>query len=268
MSWARALSCWLFLSSACACTDQRVSAVERLPSASDRDAAPDADADADAGPSESSCREPVFVTASPSGIWNNDGYFVFNNVWNSAAGPGPQTLSACSYHDFYVVSEQGDDGGGSVKSYPNVQMNYGDLPLSSFHHITSRFAELGSATGRYEYAFDVWLNGIAQPSSNQVMVWVENHAQTPLGARVASVALGGRSYEVWNTADNLHLTLVASETFRSGTLNLLEIFSWAIAAGYVPASSTLGQIDFGVEIVSTAGGSATFRFDDFALATD
>jgi hypothetical protein len=265
MSWARALPLWALLSCSWACSDERVTAVERIPSASERDAAPDVEA----GPgSESSCSEPVFVSASASGIWNNDGYFVFNNVWNAAAGPGPQTLYACSYHDFYVVSEQGDDGGGSVKSYPNVQMNYGDLPLSSFHHITSRFAELGPPAGRYEYAFDIWLNGIAQPNSSQVMIWVENHAQTPLGARVASASLGGRSYEVWNTADNLHLTLIASEAFRSGTLNLLEILEWAVTGGYVPAAPTLGQIDFGVEIVSTAGGSATFRFDDFALATD
>ena len=267
MSWVRALAFSALLSGSWACSEERVTAVERIPSPIAGDAAPDAEADSGPG-SESACREPVFVTASASGIWNNDGYFVFNNVWNAAAGPGPQTLYACSYHDFYVVSEQADDGGGSVKSYPNVQMNYGDLPLSSFQHITSRFAEVGPPVGRYEYAFDVWLNGVAQPSSSQVMIWVENHEQAPLGDRVASAVLGGRSYEVWNTADNLHLTLVASQAFRSGTLNLLEIFSWAIAAGYVPAGATLGQIDFGVEIVSTAGGSATFRFDDFALATD
>ncbi|HEX3773367.1 MAG TPA: hypothetical protein VHV51_02825, partial [Polyangiaceae bacterium] len=137
------------------CAGKRVTAVELIPSTNDSDAAPDAQTDAAANQA-SSCTDPVFVTSSADGIWNNDGYFVFNNVWNTAAGPGPQTLYACSFHDFYVVSEQSDDGGGAVKSYPNVQLNYSDLPLSSFHHIMSRFAEAGPVTGSYEYAFDVW----------------------------------------------------------------------------------------------------------------
>lgn len=267
MTFARVLALWFALSCPWGCAAKRVTAVELIPSANGQDAATDGQTDS-ATSSASSCTEPVFVTSSASGIWNNDGYFVFNNVWNTAAGPGPQTLEACSYHDFYVVSEQSDDGGGAVKSYPNVQMNYGDLPLSSFHHITSRFAETGPPAGSYEYAFDVWLNGVAQAHSSQIMVWVENHAQTPLGTRVASVALGGRNYDVWNTSDELHLTLVATEAFSSGSLDLLEIFNWSIAAGYIPVAPTLGQIDFGVEIVSTGGSSRTFRFDDFALATD
>jgi hypothetical protein len=264
---ARALSLCLALTCGSGCAAKRVTAVELIPNANGSDAAPDAQPDA-AVSEISSCTDPVFVTSSADGIWNNDGYFVFNNVWNTAAGPGPQTLYACSYHDFYVVSEQGDDGGGAVKSYPNVQMNYGDLPLSSFHHITSRFAETGPPSGSYEYAFDVWLNGVAQPNSSQVMIWVENHGQTPLGSQVTTTMLGGQSYQVWNSSDNLQLTLVASEAVRAGTVDLLEIFNWAIAQGYVPVAPTLGQIDFGVEIVSTGGSSATYRFDDFALSTD
>jgi hypothetical protein len=50
-------------------------------------------------------------------------------------------------------------------------------------------------------------------------------------------------------------------------VNLLEIFDWTIAQGWLASSSTLGQIDFGVEIVSTGGASATFEFDDFSIAT-
>jgi glycosyl hydrolase family 12 len=267
MRGACLLSLLLASSAVLGCAEKRVTAVELIPSANGADAAPDAQPDATAN-SASSCIDPVFVSSSADGIWNNDGYFVFNDIWNTPAGPGPQTLYACSYHDFYVVSEQSDDGGNAVKSYPNVQMNYNDLPLSSFHHITSRFAETGAHVGRYEYAFDVWLNGVAQPNSSQIMVWVENHDQTPLGTQGGTTTFGGRSYDIWNTSDNLHLTLVATETLSSGQLDLLEIFKWAITQGYTPVAPTLGQIDFGVELVSTGGSSATYRVDDFTLATD
>ena len=55
--------------------------------------------------------------------------------------------------------------------------------------------------------------------------------------------------------------------FTSGTLNLLEVFNWIIAEGWMPASSTLREIDYGAEIVSTNGTPATFTFTDFSVTT-
>ena len=95
------------------------------------------------GGAGSSCEHPAFVTSSTGGIWHNGddggqgGYLVFNNVWNTAANPGPQTLYACSYHSWYVISDQNNDA-GVVESYPNVQMNFNDVPLSSLQAVTMR----------------------------------------------------------------------------------------------------------------------------------
>jgi hypothetical protein len=38
--------------------------------------------------------------------------------------------------------------------------------------------------------------------------------------------------------------------------------------GWLPSNSTLGQLDFGVEIVSTNGTNATFKFTDFSITTN
>ncbi len=46
------------------------------------------------------------------------------------------------------------------------------------------------------------------------------------------------------------------------------MFQWTIARGWFAANSTLGQIDFGVEIVSTEGAKATFQFTDFSITTN
>jgi hypothetical protein len=188
-------------------------------------------------------------------------------VWNTAAGPGPQTLYACSYHSWYVVSDQTDNG-GAVKTYPNVQMNFNDVPISSFHGLTSTFAETSPHVGIYEDAYDIWLNGVATTRSSQVLIWVDNTNRVPAGSQVTTTTLGGRTYDVWKTSDNSHIVLVSTAAFTSGTVDLLEILNWAIIQGWLPSGSTLGQIDFGVEIVSTGGASATYLFNDFSIATN
>jgi hypothetical protein len=215
----------------------------------------------------SGCTNPAFVTSSPSGIWPNGGYLVFNNMWNTSAGPGPQTLYACSYHSWYVVSDQTDNG-GAVKTYPNVQMNFNDVPISSFHGLTSTFAETSPHVGIYEDAYDIWLNGVATAGSSQVLIWVDNTNRVPAGSQVTTTTLGGRTYDVWKTSDNSHIVLVSTVPLTSGTVDLLEILNWAIIQGWLPSGSTLGQIDFGVEIVSTGGASATYLFNDFSIATN
>jgi hypothetical protein len=214
----------------------------------------------------SSCESPAFVTSSTGGIWSNDGYFVFNNVWNTSADPGPQTLYACSYHSWYVVSDQNNDA-GVVESYPNVQMNFNDVPLSSLQAVTSTFAEKSPHVGVYEDAYDVWMNGVAVAGSTQIMIWVDNYNRVPDGSRVTTTTLSNRTYDVWKTSDNTHIVLVSTATFTSGTVDLLEVFNWTIAQGWLRPSSTLGQIDFGVEIESTGGASATYQFDDFSITS-
>jgi hypothetical protein len=266
------------------CVAGRVTAVDQIAGGTDAgdtgsEVYPDGAADAlgdgamgpsedgpDGGPAPERCTNPVFVTSQPYGIFNNGGYFVFNNMWNAAAGPGPQTLYACSYHSWYVVSDQADDA-GAVETYPNVQMNFNDVPLSSFAGITATFAETSPRVGIYEEAFDVWLDGVAQPESIQVMVWVDVFNRTPLGSQVTTTTLAGRTYGVWKTSDGLQITLVSTETFTAGTVDLLGIFDWTMAQGLVPHAATLGQIDFGVEIVSTGGASATYEFNDFSIDT-
>jgi hypothetical protein len=219
------------------------------------------------GAASTACTNPAFITSSPGGIWNSGGYFVFNNVWNTDAGPGPQTLYACSYESFYVVSDQPDNG-GAVKGYPNVQMNFNEIPVRSLHSITSTFAERSPHVGIYENAYDIWLNGIATASSSQLMVWVDNFNRVPAGTQVTTTTLGGRTYDVWKTPDNSFIALVSTAAFTSGTVDLLELLDWAIAQGWLSTTTTLGQIDFGVEIVSTGGASATYFFDAFSISVN
>ena len=206
------------------------------------------------------------MTSDTNGGWSDGGYYVHNNMWNSSAGLGPETLYACAYHNWYVVSNQTNNA-GAVKTYPNVHKDYADVPISSFKSITSTFAATSPHVGIYNVAYDIWTNGVASSGSTEIMIWTENYKQVPAGTKAATVTLGGRDYDVWKTSNNHYIAFVPKMVVTSGTIDILELFQWTMTQGYLPMNSTLGQLDFGVEIVETGGGEATFRFTDFSITT-
>jgi Glycosyl hydrolase family 12 len=217
-------------------------------------------------PQSAACTDPSFSTSQPTGGEPSGNYYLYNNMWNASGYSVTQTLYACNYHDWYVVANMNNDSGdGAVKTYPNVQENFNEPRISSFHSITSTFAESSPHVGIYEDAYDIWINGVAGSGSTEVMVWTENFHQVPSGSVVASASFGGRGYKVWKSGS--YIAVVADSNFTSGSVDLLEIFDWIIAKGWIPASSTLGQICYGVELVSTNSAPATFNFTEFSIAT-
>jgi hypothetical protein len=220
-----------------------------------------------APPVSRQCAKPAFVTSAHDGGWETQGYFVYNNMWNDSVPLGPQTLYACAYNNWYVVSSQ-TDSAGAVKTYPNVHRDFHDARISSFHGITSSFAATSPRSGIYDVAFDIWTNGIATAGSTEIMIWTENYQQVPAGRRITSVTLNGQAYDAWKTSDNRYVALVARTAMTSATIDVLGILKWTIAQGWLGASATLGQICYGVEIVGTAGPNATFTFTNFSLASN
>lgn len=195
--------------------------------------------------------------------WTLGPYYVSNDEWNAAGYGVSQTLYACSYSDWYVTSDITNDTSGAVKTYPNSHENFEQVPVSSFGFITTTFAETSPHVGIYEDAYDIWLNGVAKPGSTEIMIWNDNFNQRPKGSVVASVSFGGHAYQVWK--DHGYIALVADTNFTSGTVDLLQIFNWVIAQGWMPSASVLSEVDYGVELVSTDDAPATFTFSNFAV---
>ena len=220
----------------------------------------------DAEPVGQVCSDPVFTTSDPDGGWSDGGYYVHNNMWNCDDYECVETLSACSYASFYTIANMNDDShDGAVKSYPNVHKDY-DAPLiSSFSAITTTFAATSPHVGIYNVAYDVWLNGVASPDSNEIMIWTENYNQVPAGDQVATVTLGGADYDVYRTGDGGYIAFVPTAVMTSGGIDLLELFDYVVSQGWIAGDSTIGQIGYGVEIVSTDGNDARFDFTDFSI---
>jgi hypothetical protein len=165
-----------------------------------------------------------------------------------------------------VVSRQSNEA-GAVKTYPNVHKDYSNVPLRSFKSITSSFAASSPHLGIYNVAYDIWINGVATSGCTEIMIWTENYKQVPSGNKVAVFTSDGRSYDVWKTSKSEYIAFVPTAPVTSGSIDLLAIFNWVITQGWLPSTSTLGQICYGVEIVSTDGQDATFRFTDFSISS-
>ncbi len=198
-------------------------------------------------------------------MWNLSPYFVANDMWNASGGSVSQTLYACSFSDWYVTATA--SGGGSVLTYPDSHLDVPNTPkISSLSSVTSTFADTSPNTGTYEDAYDIWLNGVADPSagSDELMIWTSNHGQTPGGSPMATVTISGQTWTAWK-GNGGYMAFVANSNVTAGSLNLLAFFQWVISKGWVPADSTLNQVDYGVEICSTNGSPATFSFSNFAV---
>jgi hypothetical protein len=211
--------------------------------------------------------EPVFVTSDPNGGWPEGGYYVHNNMWNSAKySPCTSTLYAWSHDQWRVVTKiNNNSGDGAVKTYPNVHRDYRSVPVSSFDSITSTFAETSPRVGIYNFAYDLWINGIAKPGCTEIMIWTENFKQVPGGQYVQDATFDGRTYKVYKRSSSDYIAFVPTANFTSGTVNLLDIIKWVMAKGWLSEQSTLYQICYGVEIVCTDDAEATFQVTAFSI---
>jgi hypothetical protein len=215
----------------------------------------------------SSAAEPAFVTSDPNGGWAKGGYYVHNNMWNSAKySLCTSTLYAWSPDNWYVVTRMNNQkGDGAVKTYPNVHRDYRSVPISSFTSLTSTFAETSPSVGIYNVAYDLWLNGIATPGCTEIMIWTRNFKQVPGGRFVQDATFGRRTYKVYTTPNHRYVAFVAATNFSSGTVDLLGIMNWVAEKGWFDHKSTVNQICFGVEVVSTEDTDARFQVTAFSI---
>ncbi len=203
---------------------------------------------------------PAWESSAPFGAWNNAGFIVYNNEWNSSAGP--QTIWADSYSYWGVRSDQAA-GNTAVETYPCVQKDYNNVPVSSFRVIRNGFTESmpADAVGLdAEAADDVWLNGL----NIEVMIWVDNHGQTPGGHLVGHVTIFGQRFAFWQSGRS-GFTFALDHNETSGMTHILATIQWLIGHGYVPASATLTQVNFGWEIASTDGRPMDFAVTNYWL---
>jgi hypothetical protein len=233
-----------------------------------------ADATSNDGGLKRACKHPAFViSGNEGGQPIGKHYYADNNMWNAGSYNVSQTMRVCSPGNWSVTARADNSSGdGAVKTYPNVHRDYhnwstGHEPrLSAFSSITSKFASRSPHVGIYNGAYDVWLNGVADSGSTELMIWTDNHRQVPSGRVVKKgLEFSRRTWKLWATDDHRYLAFVPNRPVRHGTMALKKRFAYLTAHGYLPQGSTLGQVDFGYEIVSTNGSPHKFKIDRFSV---
>ncbi len=226
-------------------------------------------------PAGTVCTNPVWRSSSNGAMYSDGGFIIHNNMWNTSGYRVSETVEACSYHSWNVIATADNSSGdGAVKTYPNVHKDYhnwstgAEPSLSNYPILSSSFAAAGPNTGIYNIAYDIWLNGVGNGggSNREVMIWTDNQVQRPAGSVVATgLGFGGQTWTLWATGDNHILSFVPGTDMASGTVNIRAMLDYLISHGRVPTNSTLGQICYGVEVVSTNGAPGTFHFTGFSL---
>lgn len=207
-------------------------------------------------------KHPRWTSSKPFGIWNNGGFTVYNNEWNTSEA-GPQTIWAYSYKHWGVESRQANTT--SVKTYPSVQKTYSNRSFRSLHTLASHFNE-HMPTGRAfigEAAYDVWLNNY----NIEVMMWVDNHGQRPAGRVIATAKIFGQKFQVWASGNNLFSFTLSGRHETRGEAHLLSALHWLANHGHIKRSDTLTQVDFGWEICNTHRTPLDFTMTNYSLTT-
>jgi len=234
------------------------------------------------GHAEANSRGPC-VTSSDNGscgpytdavISGSGGTHVIQDIWNPING-ATQTLTASSPGDWSVLADM-PASNTAVVSYPDIQQIYTTIsntpnPLSGYSSITGSYTENGPASSGddYEAAYDIWAGTGSHNYAQEIMIWVDNHGQTPIGSVVASATIDGVGYKTWSTgkAGTVGKTesMVLNPDQPSGSVNILDDLKWLESNGYLPAGSGLNQVDFGWEICSTGGVPQTFTVSHYGL---
>ncbi len=248
---------------ACPAGDTRVQWTGQVPAAA---ATPTAAASTTA-PSAATPASWAWCSSARSGeqIMPDSRFDLFNNEWNTSANPGPQTICGNSESNWEVTSNQ-RAGNTAVLTYPSVQVNYNSqngYALSRFSSMASSWTEqMPSVSGLdAEAAYDIWLNGL----NKEVMVWVDNHGQTPAGSKVAAYSVSGATWDLYVAGGNRYMAFVREGNAGSGSVDLFTLLKDLEGRGLLSSSDTLWQVNFGFEICSTGGGQASFSVTNYSL---
>jgi hypothetical protein len=201
----------------------------------------------------------AWTSSEQWGTWTNRGYTLYNNIWGS--GAGTQTIWANSFSNWGVLANHPNTGG--VKSYPNSTRAI-NRTIGSLGTLTSSFNVTVPNSGAYTSAYDIWANNHAY----EIMLWMNKVGPVgPLGSLQTTATVGGHTWQVYNGSNgaNAVFSFVRTSNTNAGTVDILAIMNWIRARGWF-GDVTVGDVQFGYEITSSAGG-LNFTTNSFSVSS-
>ncbi|GAB3660774.1 glycoside hydrolase family 12 protein [Streptomyces sparsus] len=200
------------------------------------------------GVSVSPAHAAAWSTDEQWGHWNTGGYTLYNNIWGS--GAGYQSMWANSHSNWGTWADHPNTGG--IKSYPNAKRVV-NRNLDQLSSLSSTFDVSVPRAGAYATAYDIWDTDY----DHEVMLWMNWHGPVgPLGTYQTRVSVGGHTWDVYrgsNGHNNVYSFLRTSHTSAAG-VDILSVLRWIAGRGWISRSEPIGDVQFGYEITSAAGG--------------
>ena len=199
-------------------------------------------------------------------------YVVMNNRWGTSA---EQCINVTDT-GFAITSQQGvGNTSGPPVSYPAVYLgcHYGNcspgtnLPLqvSSISSATSSI-NYNFVGGTYNASYDIWLDPSPRTTGNnamEIMIWFNRKGSIqPIGSRVGSTTIGGRTWEVWqgSNGSNNVISYVAPSPIASWSFSVLDFITDVRNRGAITSSWYLTSIQAGFEPWIGGAGLAVNSF--------
>jgi hypothetical protein len=213
---------------------------------------------------------PAWTSSEPLASWGNNGYQVNNNMWSGDAGP--QTISACAWNRWTVVSNQPGTGtDDAVKTYPDTQRHV-SLPLSSLGTLPSSFDVTTPAGGgqvpakgkQWNAAYDLWLDDFG----TEVMIWnnwTMNWQYWWDTYDGVQVTIDGVAYHAYKNAEGSAMWFIRDNVTNPGSVDLAHVLQWAVAQGWLKSTQVLGEVEYGFEVAYT-GEPTALTLNNFTLS--
>ncbi|MEU4690587.1 cellulose binding domain-containing protein [Actinoplanes sp. NPDC023714] len=200
-------------------------------------------------------------------------YVVMNNRWGTSA---EQCINVTST-GFSIASQQGvGNTSGAPVSYPAVYFGCHYTNCSPGTNLPIQVGAISSATSSISYnyvsgatynaSFDIWLdptprtNGV---NAQEIMIWFNRQGSIqPIGSRVGSATIGGRTWEVWqgSNGSNAVVSYVAPSPISSWSFSVLDFINDVRNRGAITNSWYLTSIQAGFEPWIGGAGLAVTNF--------
>jgi hypothetical protein len=205
----------------------------------------------------------TWSTSAQYGSTTMGAYGFNNDIWGQ--GAGPQTLWVNSPTDWGVWSDQPNTGG--IKSYPHINYYVGKS-LGSLSRLTSSVTTTTPSGGAWETTYDIWDTNHAY----EIMLWA-NYTGTSAGCGnvkpisynwtaqgcaipvYTNVNVGGSTWNVYrgNNGNNMVYSFLRTSKTNGPNVDILAIMRYLQNLGWM-GNVTVGDVQFGFEITSSAGG--------------
>ncbi|GAA2405976.1 cellulose binding domain-containing protein [Streptomyces glaucosporus] len=200
-------------------------------------------------------------------------YVAQNNRWGTSA---TQCINVTSTGFQLTRADGSVPTNGAPKSYPSIYNGCHYTNCSPGTNLPMQISSIGSAPSSISYtyvnnavynaSYDIWLDPTPRKDGvnrTEIMIWLNRVGPIqPIGSRVGTASVGGRSWEVWtgSNGSNDVISFVAPSAIGSMSFDVMDFVDETVRRGMAQPSWYLTSVQAGFEPWQGGAGLAVNSF--------